>query len=64
MPKLNAQVSIDTREQIRFIAGEYQTTVQAVTALALALGLHEMKSIPMKSLRKRLQPDGRKQNGK
>lgn len=64
MPKLNAQVSSDVRDVIRFIAGEYKTTVQAVTALAVTLGLRQIKQLPAKQLRRSLEPDGRKQNGK
>lgn len=64
MPKLNAQVPEETRDVIRFIASEYHTTVQAVTALAVTLGLRQIKQLPAAKIRRQLQPDGRKQNGK
>lgn len=63
MPKVNAQVTDAVREQLREIAGSNETTIQSVVALTISMGLKEVNALSAKQLSRRLQPDGRKQNG-
>ena len=58
--KLNAVVSDDTRKAIRHLATERDSTVQAVAALAIDLGLKEIHRMPKRTLAEMLQPDGRR----
>lgn len=60
MPKLNAVVPEETRKTIRHLAAEQNSTVQAVSALAIETGLLAISKMPAKRLRDLLQPDGRR----
>ena len=58
--KLNAVVPEETRKEIRKLAVQQDSTVQAVAALAIDTGMKEIKRMGKKELSELLQPDGRR----
>lgn len=58
--KVNAIVPEETREKIRSIATEQETSVQAVVALSVTLGLRSIQDMERGALRRKLGKDGRR----
>lgn len=52
--KINAQVSEAVRDEVRGLAEEHDTYVQDVVAVAIKLGLHQMRTMDRKALRRRI----------
>lgn len=58
--KLNAVVPEETRKEIRQLAVQQDSTVQAVAALAIDTGMRAIQKMGKKALSELLQPDGRR----